>query len=88
MWFLGLQKSFTEVKKRKHLFLIFLLGKLDIQIEMCLDFYLILYSEVHLSWIINLNVEAEIIKLQVENLGKYLHHFAIGKNFLNGHKID
>lgn len=52
-----------------------------------LDFYLILYSKVHLSWIIDLGVKAKIMKLLEENVGEYLHHLSVGKNFLE-HKID
>lgn len=52
-----------------------------------LDFYLILYSKVHLSWIIDLGIKTKIIKLLEENLGEHLHHLSVGKNFLE-HKID
>lgn len=48
-----------------------------------LDLYLILYSKVHLSWIIDLGIKAKIIKL----LGEHLHHLSVGKNFLE-HKTD
>lgn len=48
-----------------------------------LDLYLILYSKVHLSWIIDLGIKAKIIKL----LREHLHHLGVGENFLE-HKTD
>lgn len=46
----------------------------------------ILYLKVHLSWIIDLDVKAKIIKLLEENLGEYIY-LVVGKNFLE-YKID
>lgn len=40
-----------------------------------------------MSWIIDLGVKAKIVKLLEENLGEYLHHLSVGKNFFE-HKID
>lgn len=44
--------------------------------------YFILYIQVNLKWVIDLNAEIKTIKLIVDNIGKYLCNPGIGKDFL------